>query len=337
MKNISILFLSIFIILTFSFCHNNLSSGKNDKDLSPIELLTKQIAEDPKNPELYIKRAELYKSKNDLNNAILDAQKAVQLDNKNYSYYLVLADLFLAANQIQGTISTLNAVLSDEPNNVEANLKMAELNLIFKRYSHVLENANTVLNVDPFNAKAFFIKGYSFMEQGDTTTAVKNYQESIKNDPEFYKAHVQLGILYKIKHNPIAVTYFQNAINIEPKNIDAYYNLGLFYQENDKLNLAQETYRMINEIDPKYPYSYFNTGFILLEISKTPDEAAKYFALAIKNKPDYYEAHFNLGLCFEELGNLEKAKMSYENALKYQNNYQKAIEGLNRIDEIMLR
>jgi tetratricopeptide (TPR) repeat protein len=330
--------LSVFIVfvllLVFASCNN---SKTVDPNLTPVEKITKQIEENPDEAGLYIQRADLYEKTQKLAKAIEDVQKAIQLDSKNYGYYLKLADLFLATNQIQGCINTLNLVLANDPENVDANLKMAELNLMFKRYTHTIESANNALEADPYNAKAFFIKGFALKEYGDTAKAITNFMNAVKYNPDYYEAYVELGNLFREKKDPVAVTYYRNAINVKPQNTDAYYNLGMYYQQNDMLNEAQDAYKKIIEIDPSFPYSYFNIGYILLEISRTPDEAAPYFANAIKYKPDYYEAHFNLGLCFEEMGDVTKARHCYENALKYSNNYMKAIEGLNRLDNIMNR
>jgi tetratricopeptide (TPR) repeat protein len=324
------------VFLALQAC-NQSSLNSDGTEKTPLELLNQEIENNSDNPVLYFKRSEIYKEKLDYQKAINDLQMAIQYDNKNLDYYLSLADLFLLTNQVQGTINSINSVLIVEPKHVEANLKMAELNLMFKRYTEAVKSANIVLEADPYNSKAHFIKGYTFKEFGDTAKSIGSFLEAVKQDPEFYNAYVELGILFSHKKDPICITYFNNAIEVNPTKTDSYYNLGIFYQENDMLNEAQDTYRKLNEIDPKFPYSYFNMGYILLEISGVPEEAAPYFAKAIENKPDYFEAHYNLGLCLERVGNMTEAAKSYQNALKYQQNYPKAIEALNRVDAIMHR
>lgn len=333
-------FFKIAIVLLFagfiSACKNGSIADQNSvkRQNNPLDSLTQLIEKQKDKPELYFERAKVYKAKLQANNAILDIQKAIELDNKNTDYFLFLADMYLSSNQVQGCINTLLSVLKDHPNHIEANLKMAELNLMFKRYAAVIESANTVLKVDPYNGQAFFMKAFTYKEKGDTSLAMSNFLECIKNDPKHYKAQMEMGLILSQKDDPIAIQYFKNAIDIEPNKVDAYYNLGLFYQNHDYYNEAQDVYRKINTIDPNFPYSYYNIGYILLEVSHAPSEAKVYFADAIRVKPDYFEAHFNLGLCFEELGNLIEAKKCYQNALKYQNNYDKAIEGLNRLDRL---
>ena len=330
-----LLILLLTLAIAVAACHP--TEKQDDKKLTPVEKLTRKIAKEPGNAALYIQRADLFHQMKDYNKALTDVQKAVQLEPDSLGYMMKLANLFYEANQVQGTINTLNAILLKDPKNVQAHLKFAELNLIFKRYAEVFKHVDAVIEEDPFNARAFFIRGYTYKEKGDTNRAVRAFMEAVKNNPQFYEANDELGLILMAKKDPLAENYFKNAIEGSPGRVDAYYHLGLFYQNNDELNKAQDIYRKINEIDPNFPYAYYNIGYILLEISRTPDEAKKYFAQAIKAKPDYYEAHFNLGLCFEETGDLIKAQECYQNALKYNHNYDKAIEGLNRIDNIMKR
>jgi tetratricopeptide (TPR) repeat protein len=135
----------------------------------------------------------------------------------------------------------------------------------------------------------------------------------------------------------LAIDYFKNAIAIDSVSEIAYYNLAMFYQTNDYLNAALDIYRKLMKIKPQFTYSYYNTGYIYMELLKVPDEAIPYFTQAIKINPNYYEAYFNRGLCYEILGDLFKARDDYKTALKLHTNYAKAIEGLNRVDEIMSR
>ncbi len=334
--NIKTVLLFFVLVLSVNSCKNpteNSTNSKNENDEPNIEEITKKIEANDDNPDLYIQRAKLYQKEGNLNDAITDAQKACQLDNKKYENYLFLADLFLAANQVQGTISSLNAVLGVEPNHVEANLKMSELNLMFKRYDDAIKYANIVLETDVYNSKAHFLRGFTFKEYGDTTKAVTSFSEAVKQNPEYYEAYVELGIIFSAKKDPIAVEYFKNAINLGRPLVDAHYNLAMFYQENGFPDKAIEVYKNIIQLKPDYTFAYYNMGYIYLTFKGDPLTASNYFTKSIEFKPDYTEAYYNLGLCYEELKRYSEAQAALKNALKYTVNYEPAIEALNRIDE----
>ncbi len=58
------------------------------------------------------------------------------------------------------------------------------------------------------------------------------------------------------------------------------------------------------------------------------DLAEQNFNRAVSLKPDYFEANFNLGILFQDQGNLSLAINSYINALKYKPNYFEALNNM---------
>jgi len=304
---------------------------------SSLESLNAKIEQNPKDAGLLVQRAAFYEKKMQTNKAIADMQAALNLEPENTDYYLTLADYFMQAGQLKNTIGVLKKILSIDPKNSGALLKMAEINLILKKYNDVFVYANTILENDPYNSKAFFIRAYTYKELGDTAKAVENFRETVKYDPKNYNALNELGLIFSAKKDIIAIDYFKNAIAVDSTKEDAYYYIGMFYQNNDYLNEALDVYRDLIKRSPKFPYSYYNTGYIYLELLKVPDEAIPYFTQAIQVSPNYFEAYFNRGLCFEILGDVYKAQSDYQMALKLHPGYQKAIDGLNRVKEIMSR
>ncbi|MFC2111168.1 tetratricopeptide repeat protein, partial [Bacteroidota bacterium] len=204
-------------------------------------------------------------------------------------------------------------------------------------YKTAIEYINKAIEIDDDYAKAYFMKAYLYKETQDTANAIKNFQIATEKDQNYFNAYVELGILFAAKRNPLAIDYYNNALNINPRSREAWYNKAMFYQENEMYNEALESYTTLIEIDPNYKYAYYNLGYIHLEYLKITDVARDYFSKAIQCDPNYVEAYFNRGLCFEILGDINNAQKDYQKALQLRTNYQKAIEGLNRLDEIMKR
>lgn len=336
-KIISIILLSGLFLIACNGQDIKKGQKQEINELNSIEKLNKSIEADPENAVHYAQRAKLHQESNDLNNAIADIQIALNKDPNNTEYYLQLTDYYLTTGQMKNAIGVIKKVLTIDPKNTDALLKMGEINLMVRKYPEVFTSANAVLEHDPYNSKAFFMRGYTYKEMGDTIRAIENFMDCLKNDPKHYNANIELALIYSKQKNAMAIDYFNNAIAIDSINEIAYYNLGMFYQSNDYLNEALSTYKTLMSIKPRFPYSYYNTGYIYMELLKVPDEAIPFFTQAIQINPNYYEAYFNRGLCYEILGDLYKAKDDYKIALKLKTNYSKAIEGLNRIDEIMSR
>jgi tetratricopeptide (TPR) repeat protein len=144
---------------------------------------------------------------------------------------------------------------------------------------------------------------------------------------------MELGLLFSIRNNRLAVDYFENALKLNPKSIEALYGLGMFYQGNGETHKAIMEYDSILRIDPKYKMAHFNIGYIYLVYIRDYKKAVEYFTDAISCDSKYAEAFYNRGYTYELMGDMQNAKKDYNNALKIRTNYQKPIDGLNRIDK----
>ncbi len=309
-------------------------SVKTDSLPADLAALSKKIADDPNNAKLYDQRASYYLQNKDLDKALADANKAIILDPKTSGYYLTLSDVYFAGGKITKCQDALTKACEINPEDKDAFLKLAELFYYMKDYKKTFENTSKALKIDNLSAKADFINGMALKDMGDTVKAVKSFERAIEKDQQYFHAYMQLGLLYAAKHSRLAIDYFNNALNLNPKSTEALYALAFFYQENGDYNKAIEKYTMITQIDPKYKQAYYNLGYIHLVYLQVYDVAIKHFTAALQIDPNYAEALYNRGYCYELLGNVNYARADYQQALKIRTNYQRAIDGMNRLDRI---
>ena len=78
--------------------------------------------------------------------------------------------------------------------------------------------------------------------------------------------------------------------------------------------MKEASYRQAIALKPDYAEAHSNLGNTLKELGRL-GEAEASFTKAISLKPDFAEAHSNLGLTLKELGRLDEAKASYTQAL----------------------
>ncbi|MDD5571944.1 MAG: tetratricopeptide repeat protein [Bacteroidales bacterium] len=327
----------VFILLIFISCGNNNekeNDKKNPKDTITIKLddLNKKIEESPNNIDLYFERAKLYVSMQDAGKALEDMRKVLTVDTNKAAYFYTLSDIYFMIGQAKASKSALKKCISLDPKNTDAILKLAELHFYFKEYPEAIECTSKALKVNKFLAKAYFIKGMIYKENGDTATSVKCFQIATEMDPKYFKAYEELGLLFFKKKNKLALDYFENALKINPKSIDIYYDVAMFYQETKNYKKALETYFSLLQLNPKYKYAYYNIGYINLLIYKDYIEAIKQFTKAIQTDSAYAEAYYMRGLSYEESGDKKNAYMNYQKANILKTNFEEAIEGINRIE-----
>jgi tetratricopeptide (TPR) repeat protein len=123
----------------------------------------------------------------------------------------------------------------------------------------------------------------------------------------------QLALKEKDPQQKIAL--YTKAIDLDPKNAEAYNNRGNAYYERQQYDLALADFSAAITHRPDYRAAYFNRGNTYSE-QKEYDRAINDYSRAIALKPDYSAAYNNRG-------NAYFRKRDYDQAL---NDYLKALE-----------
>jgi tetratricopeptide (TPR) repeat protein len=330
------------MVLFLGSCRSNSGEQGRKQDemettglIEQLDFLNKKISSDPLNPESYEERALFYLGKQEYSEAFKDITAAIDLDSANAGYYITLSDVSLAMGRLQRTVEALEKALELDNESTTALVKLAEISIVFLDYQKALNYIDRVLRIDALEPQAFFLRGVVFLENGDTIRAIRNFQQAIDVEQDFFDAHVQLGLLYAERNNALAIDYFNNALNIDPGNIDILYNLAMYYQKAGDYSKAISNYNMILDADPDFFIAYFNLGFLHLVYLEDYPLAIEHFTEAINIRNDYAEAYYNRGFAHELMLNVEQSQSDYRKSLEFRPNYEKAIEGLNRIDEYL--
>ncbi len=340
MKNFLVIISLVFLGIGLTSCGGNKKTDEKktvvSDSISPaIAALNAKIKANPGNAELYNQRALLLVDALKLDDALADIRTALNIDSTQAPYFLTLSDVYFAMGKIKNCKRSIEKTMALDPNYADADLKYAELNFYLNEYKTTLEYIDKALKIDKINAKAYFMKGTTYKYMGDTAKAVVCFQTAVDQYPEYYNAYMQLGLLYSLKKNPMAIDYFNNAIKQNAKSIEARYGIAMFYQENGQYDNAIIEYDTILRINPKYKYAHFNLGYIHLAYLGVYSQAVKHFTNAIACDTNYFEAYFNRGLSYEKMGAVLNARDDYKKALSLHSNYGKAIDGLNRVDKLI--
>jgi tetratricopeptide (TPR) repeat protein len=326
------LFLSAFLSSSLVSCDKFFGKNQQPKTaLSPLDSISELIKDNPEDSKHYNERAKLYLEKKEYKNAKTDAGKAISLDSSISAYYVTIADGYFFTNEPDKCEASLKKAISLDAQNKEALMKMSEFYMYLNRFEESITFANKILEFDPNFSKAFFIKGMCYKDAGDTARAILNFREAFDKDPESYHACIMLAQLHFGLKDKLAVTYYNNALNLKPKSVEAYYGLAMFYQETGELNRALENYATILSIDANYKNAHYNIGYIHFQYLKNYNEALKHFDNAVKCDASYYQAVYMRGLCYETLGDIQRAKGEYTRALQINPGYQMALDGINRV------
>jgi Flp pilus assembly protein TadD len=124
-----------------------------------------------------------------------------------------------------------------------------------------------------------------------------------------------------------AVDYFKKAIEIDPNNVNSYYNLGAIHYDVKKFKEAKTYLEKTVELQPNFALPYFVLGNLHAEL-KDYENAISNYNKAIKINKNLAAAYNNLGLVYRNINNFENAISSYENAIAIKKDHVNAYHNL---------
>ncbi len=332
--------IAVALILMMISCGENRKSSEataveaNDTISDELARLNALVEANPSGIPAYLERARFFARSGMENEALQDVNKALSLNENDPEVYAGLSDVYMYTGKMQRSLDALKKAVELNPRAGKYDVMMARLYLTMSDYKQTFNALREGLRKDPDNAEAFFISGLANEEMGDTLKAIDSYQMAVAKNQDHYDALKQLGILMSIRKDRLAIDYLRNAARVKPGSPDPLYILGMFYQDNEDPDKALAVYEEILMVDPSFTFAHYNKGYIFLVFKEMYPEAVEAFSKAIELNPDYADAWYNRGYAHELMGNVSSARSDYERVLRMKTNDDKAIRGLNRLDQL---
>jgi len=142
------------------------------------------------------------------------------------------------------------------------------------------------------------------------------FKKAIQADPKFIQPYLSLGIFYQEQgKSPQAREQFQRVLQEQPDNVKALSQMGLSLLEEGSLASAREMLEKAIKADEAHTPSFYYLGYLTGREGDLK-KAAELFTNAEEINPMDYRINVYRGMMFEEQNNLSEAARSYKNALK---------------------
>jgi len=82
-----------------------------------------------------------------------------------------------------------------------------------------------------------------------------------------------------------AAEYFQRAVQIEPSNAVALFNLGSTLDDLGRLNEARQQLRLATRLDPDYADAHYNLAIVCEKMNAEESEARDHWSVYLKLEP----------------------------------------------------
>lgn len=333
MKNI---FFIVLVLGGFACSHDAGKSIVYDSDSKPytiLDSLSDVIVSDPYNSNNYYRRALYFHSERELDQALADMKRALTIDSTVAEYFYETGNIYFENNLFEDAFSSYQKAVELDKVHVDAILQLSRIELGLENHELAMEMVNKALKVEPMDPEGYLLKGYIYLDMSDTVNAISSFRTAVEVDSDHYESYILLGKLYEIKKHSFAGDYYDNALRIRPNSIEALYTKGMYLQGIEEYDKAYLLYDRIIELDSVSYFAYYNRGYMLLVSDSSYSAAIEEFEKALVYYPYYFQAMYNIGLCYENQGDYDQAEKYYKKSLDIDPQYDLAAKGLSRLLE----
>jgi tetratricopeptide (TPR) repeat protein len=165
-----------------------------------------------------------------------------------------------------------------------------------------------------------FDEGVAASRAGDNDAAIAKFNEAVGIVPSCFDCYYNIGYAYSQKKEwDKAEAAFQKAIEFKPDYIEAYSGLAQVLNAEKKFDEAQAASQKAASLAMAGGAAggaggvdaLYNVGVTAWNAGK-PEEAKKAFEDALKIDPKHANSHYQLAMCFINLGKMPEAVTEFE-------------------------
>lgn len=240
-------------------------------------------------------------AKKQVDAAIVELKKAIELDSKFFPAHFNLGIALRDKKEFVGSIAAFRKALELNPKFARTYNEMGIAMRLNKDPDGAIAQYRKAIEIAPTFAPAYHNLGPALVDKKDIEGAIAAYRKAIEIDPRNAQTHVNLGnALYRYlvpKDVDGAIAALRKAIELDAKHARAHFNLGIVYYEQNRFADAITPLKKGIELAPNEPIQLNLLGGCLEREKRLP-EAIAAFQKAIQIAPNYFEPHHNLGLIY---------------------------------------
>jgi predicted TPR repeat methyltransferase len=285
------------------------------------QLYLKFLEKNPNNAEALHALGLLYVQQEKFDQAVDYFQQAADLAPDSAALLTHLGNAQQALGLFAQSSDTLKKALDIDPDNPQIlnNLgviyyRLGNLDLAIRYYEHAVAKGSDY-------ADAHFNLGVARAKKGQLDSAAQHYDLTLTYAEHHPGAHYQLGkLLMNRKRFKEAEVHFSKLKSLSKTHAETLVNLASCLLNQGLLSKAKDEYMALLEL----PISkedlirvLYNVAFIYMQQGKS-DDAIKYYQHVIKEAPDHFDSHNNLGVSFILKKNVAFALKHFQEALRLQ-------------------
>ncbi|MBU2490490.1 MAG: tetratricopeptide repeat protein [Proteobacteria bacterium] len=204
---------------------------------------------------------------------------------------------YIETGRYEEGIEALKKVLAAYPNHMNALLNMGVAYGSDGQYEEALEAYDQVLAIKPDYSKVHNNRGNVFIKQGRYAEALEAFETAAGLDPGNPIVHFNAGIAaLRVQDWAKAEKGFSMALEVSrerpgvlPEDPEVlHYNLGAALMAQKKYEEAAGEFRKALELRPQWPEAHRNLGSILMQLPDGKQEGMRHLQEAFRMKPELF-------------------------------------------------
>lgn len=294
-------------------------SDENQDILLSLETIWRQkVAEEPENAEAHANLGAVLQKKGDFANALTEYQTAEKINPTNVTTRMNLGTLYQQQKNYEAAIQAYDSILRLYPNNKMAYYYKAQCLKAQGLKDAAIENYKLALNLDTNdeNIKEELFEMYKQTMTTDQLLAYM-YSELQKTPVDALATYNYAYELHKAGRLDDAISYYKQSIKLNPNYPNAYINLAQVYRQKNDYAAAKQTlidakglFPENGDIKKHLASVEAETGSIMFSDAAKLYQQQKYNeAIAIYNKiqPATAESNLGIGACYQAMNNNQSA------------------------------
>jgi tetratricopeptide (TPR) repeat protein len=222
--------------------------------------------------------------------------------------------------QFNEAADALQAYLTSHPQSEDATYLLAYVRFRQDKPSDSLALFTAGAKIKTPSADDLKIVALDYVLLNDYADAARYLEEAVKMDPENIEAQYHLGrVRYQQNKFDQAITAFEEVLKRDPQNVKAEANLGLCFEGLNQMEPAMAAYRKAIEWDKSSlvhnEQPYLNLG-IRLDRSNRFEEAIPLLISASEMNPKSSQIRYELGKALFDAGRLQDAQVATQEAVR---------------------
>ncbi len=182
----------------------------------------------------------------------------------------------------QDEISRLEKNIENNYRDIKSINDLGVVQLKLGHYDEAIIQFKRALEIVPSYTLGPVFSGNIYTDAEVYQDKIKEFQEVIKANREYARAHNYIGLAHLQQKNYSTAKYsLLESIKINPKYVKAHNNLGVLYEEIGETAKAIESYQMAHKVDPIDPDSLYNLG-LAYDSLEDGENSVRYMVLAKK-------------------------------------------------------